>query len=228
MVRVRLLPATLLFVVAAATAGACGTTGSNSSAGATASTTPGVTVTTTVTGQSPQDPTPTSPPKPTTTPPASAPADAASVVNDYFGAINAHDYAHAWALGGKNFNSSYSSFVSGFADTSADVVTILDAGPSSVSLHLDAVQTDGTVKSFEGTYTVSGGEITKASVHAVAGSEPQSATPGGTPYDNCTDAHADGATSIPRNDPRYAPHLDRDNDGKACEPYEGDSTPASP
>jgi hypothetical protein len=37
------------------------------------------------------------------------------------------------------------------------------------------------------------------------------------PYRNCTAAHKDGRYDIPRGDPAYAPHLDRDNDGIACE-----------
>lgn len=249
MARARLLPAALLITVAAAAAGACGTTDSNS--GASPPTT-GVTVTTTV-APAPTSPAPQNPQSPGSAAPTAPPqggattapnqADPTSVVNDYFTAINAQDYARAWALGGKHLDSSYSSFVNGFADTSADVVRILSTGPSSVTLHLDAVQDDGSVKSFEGTYTVAGGEITRASVHAVAAAQPPGGTtpsgsrpgggtdtstqPGGgsstdtgARYDNCTEAHADGATSIPRNDPRYHPSLDRDQDGRACEPHE--------
>jgi hypothetical protein len=37
------------------------------------------------------------------------------------------------------------------------------------------------------------------------------------PYKNCSRARADGRHDIPREDPAYAPHLDRDNDGIACE-----------
>lgn len=43
----------------------------------------------------------------------------------------------------------------------------------------------------------------------VAGADP--------PYRNCSQARADGRHDIPRGDPAYAPHLDRDNDGIACE-----------
>lgn len=39
------------------------------------------------------------------------------------------------------------------------------------------------------------------------------------PYKNCSQAHADGRYNIPRGDAAYAPKLDRDNDGLACEPY---------
>jgi hypothetical protein len=37
------------------------------------------------------------------------------------------------------------------------------------------------------------------------------------PYRNYFPARADGRHDIPRGDPAYAPHLDRDNDGIACE-----------
>ncbi|MCQ4364973.1 excalibur calcium-binding domain-containing protein [Mycobacterium gordonae] len=37
------------------------------------------------------------------------------------------------------------------------------------------------------------------------------------PYANCKAAAADGRYNIPRGDPAYAPKLDRDNDGIACE-----------
>jgi|GEM_PF-367746 len=41
------------------------------------------------------------------------------------------------------------------------------------------------------------------------------------PFDNCSEARAAGAAPIARAEPGYAPHLDRDNDGIACEPYGG-------
>ena len=40
-------------------------------------------------------------------------------------------------------------------------------------------------------------------------------------YANCTEARAAGAAPIRRGEPGYGPHLDRDNDGIACEPYRG-------
>ena len=36
-------------------------------------------------------------------------------------------------------------------------------------------------------------------------------------YKNCTEARAAGVTPIYRGSPGYAPRLDRDNDGIACE-----------
>ncbi len=37
-------------------------------------------------------------------------------------------------------------------------------------------------------------------------------------FNTCTDARAAGFNSIRRGEPGYAPHLDADNDGVACEP----------
>ncbi|MFJ4410079.1 excalibur calcium-binding domain-containing protein [Streptomyces sp. NPDC088910] len=228
MARVRLLPATLLVAVTAATAAACGSTDGNSSAGVTvAPSAPGATVTTTVTTPNPPPATPTpTPTAPTTTTTATATAtatatDPTTVVSDYFAAINARDFGRAWALGGKNVSSSYSAFVNGFSSTSEDVVTVLASTPTTVTVHLDATQTDGTVKSFEGTYSVDGGRITGASVHAVPGSGAETTGPPATTYKDCTDAHDHGASDIPSSDPRYRPKLDRDHDGLACEPSEG-------
>lgn len=38
-------------------------------------------------------------------------------------------------------------------------------------------------------------------------------------YRYCSEARAAGVAPLYRNDPGYAPHLDRDGDGVACEPY---------
>lgn len=40
-------------------------------------------------------------------------------------------------------------------------------------------------------------------------------------YRNCAQARAAGAAPLLRGRPGYAPHLDRDGDGVACEPYFG-------
>ena len=38
-------------------------------------------------------------------------------------------------------------------------------------------------------------------------------------YASCADARRDGRRNIPRWDPSYRTHMDRDRDGRACEPY---------
>ncbi len=40
-------------------------------------------------------------------------------------------------------------------------------------------------------------------------------------YRNCAAARAAGAAPIRYGEPGYGPHLDRDGDGVACEPYRG-------
>jgi hypothetical protein len=87
------------------------------------------------------------------------------VVNAYFAAINAGDYARAWALGGANLQGgSYTSFVQGFATTALDSVTILAVTGDTATIHLDALQADGTHRFFAGTYTVRGGVIVGANI----------------------------------------------------------------
>lgn len=40
-------------------------------------------------------------------------------------------------------------------------------------------------------------------------------------YRYCSDVRAAGKAPLRRGQPGYAPHLDRDGDGVACEPYRG-------
>jgi serine/threonine-protein kinase len=97
----------------------------------------------------------------TTTSPAVPPVlGPASTVRAYIRAINAHEYHRAWALGGINTGQSYSQFVQGFTGTAHDTLTIQSVSGGVVTAQLQALQTDGTVKTFQGTYTVSNGVIT--------------------------------------------------------------------
>ena len=113
----------------------------------------------------------------TTTAPATGTAavpapisDPAQVVTAYYAAINAHDYAQAWALGGKNVaGGSYTAFVQGFATTASDALTVVSVANDTVTVLLDATHTDGTHLHFAGTYTVRGGVIVGASIQQTAG-----------------------------------------------------------
>jgi hypothetical protein len=100
-------------------------------------------------------------------PSAGPSADPAGTVRAYFAAINNRDYARAWKLGGQNTGSSYSSFVSGLTTTANDTVTILSVAGKVVTARLTALQTDATVKTYQGTYTVSNGVITGFNVRQV-------------------------------------------------------------
>jgi hypothetical protein len=85
-------------------------------------------------------------------------------VQAYFAAIDAKEYAAAWRLGGRNAGGTYSSFVSGFSTTAKDTVTILAVNGNVVTASLAAKQTDGTVKTFQGAFTVENGVIVQFNV----------------------------------------------------------------
>jgi transcriptional regulator with XRE-family HTH domain len=77
-----------------------------------------------------------------------------ATVRAYIAAINGHHYARAWRLGGHNTGGSYPGFVSGFTGTARDTLTILSVSGHVVTARLTARQTDGTVNTYQGTYTV--------------------------------------------------------------------------
>jgi hypothetical protein len=83
-----------------------------------------------------------------------------ATVRAYVAAINGHHYARAWRLGGRNTGGSYPDFVSGFTGTANDTLTIVSVSGDVVTARLDARQTDGTVQTYQGTYTVHHGVIT--------------------------------------------------------------------
>ncbi|MFE0510800.1 hypothetical protein [Streptomyces sp. NPDC058964] len=87
-------------------------------------------------------------------------AEPRAVVAAYFEAINNRDYRTAWNLGGKHFDADYDSYAAGYADTQRDTVTFVSVQGSDVRITLDALQTDGTTRSYDATYTVRDGEIT--------------------------------------------------------------------
>ena len=83
-----------------------------------------------------------------------------ATVRAYIAAINSQHYARAWGLGGWNTGCSDPGFVSGFTGTAKDTLTILSASGHVVTARLTARQTDGTVNTYQGTYTVHHGVIT--------------------------------------------------------------------
>ncbi len=103
-------------------------------------------------------------------PPAASPAGRArlagpgATVTAYIAAINRHDYARAWNLGGRNSNSSFAAFKQGFSTTAKDTVTIESVSGNVVTARLSARQTDGSVKTYHGAYTVQNGVITNFDV----------------------------------------------------------------
>ncbi|MEZ0383749.1 excalibur calcium-binding domain-containing protein [Mycobacterium sp. pW045] len=57
-----------------------------------------------------------------------------------------------------------------------------------------------------------------AAITAAMGAVLAPAVSAGPPYQNCSEAHADGRYNIPKGDEAYRSKLDRDGDGLACEP----------
>jgi hypothetical protein len=96
----------------------------------------------------------------TATSATTAPTEPAAVVTAYFKAINDQDYRTAWNLGGKNLTADYTTFVSGFRTIRHDTVKGLSVQDTSVSLTLNALQTDGTTRSYRVVYAVADGLIT--------------------------------------------------------------------
>jgi serine/threonine-protein kinase len=93
-----------------------------------------------------------------------ADSPAARVVEAYIAAINRHDYPRAWQLADRKRPGTLASFTAGFAETSRDVLNIISTQGNLVTAQLTAYQTDGTVRTFEGTYTVTGGKITSSNM----------------------------------------------------------------
>ena len=92
--------------------------------------------------------------------------DPARTVRDYFAAINDHRYLAAWRLAGAS--ESYATFRTGFVGTAHDTVTILSTSGDVVTARLAATQTNGTVKTYQGTYTVTNGVISATNVQRVS------------------------------------------------------------
>ena len=94
-----------------------------------------------------------------------APASPDTVVTDYYTAINNHDYRTAYRLNEQEQSlESFATFKQGFAGTQHDDLTITGVIGDTVSFDLTADQTDGSVKTYQGTYTVQNGKITGSSV----------------------------------------------------------------
>jgi hypothetical protein len=96
------------------------------------------------------------------TPPASSPAvpSPRAVVEEYFAAINAHDWRKVWDLGGKNLGQTYSQMVAGYRSTAHDELASIQAHGDSVTVRLIARETNDTVQTYQASYVVQNGVIT--------------------------------------------------------------------
>jgi serine/threonine protein kinase len=110
---------------------------------------------------SPPPPTPTK--TVTYTPPVVGPA---RVVREFFDDINLGRYLRAWELTTKA--TPYATFAAGYAGTAHDALTIESVSGNVVTARLAAEQDDGTVKHYEGTYTVTNGVISSADVQQLS------------------------------------------------------------
>ncbi len=103
-----------------------------------------------------------------TVPPSPGVAAAAltpqGTVRAYFAAINAKDYTRAWNLDTYVHNQTFGQFKHGLSGTVHDTLTVLSTTGNVVTAKLLAQQSDNTVKTFEGTYTVTNGVITFSKV----------------------------------------------------------------
>jgi hypothetical protein len=102
---------------------------------------------------------------------ASAPApllvNAEAVVTQYYQDITDQDYAAAWAPGGSDLSSgtSYASWAAGYATTSSiSLGTFSYFGSDQVAVSLAALQDDGNVYTYQGTYAVQDGLIVSAKI----------------------------------------------------------------
>jgi hypothetical protein len=88
-------------------------------------------------------------------------------VAQFYQDITDGNYGAAWALGGDNTSNgvSYAGWAAGYSTTaSITLATYSQFGASTVYASLTATQTDGTVKTYSGTYTVNGGVIVAADI----------------------------------------------------------------
>jgi serine/threonine protein kinase len=108
----------------------------------------------------------TPPPAATTTITLPPKTDAARIVREFFTLINEQRYFAAWQLTPKT--QSYQAFAAGYIGTEHDALTIESVSGNVVTARLAAKQNDGTVKHYQGTYTVTGGVISSADVQQVS------------------------------------------------------------
>ncbi len=100
-------------------------------------------------------------------------ADPAAVVRAYFAAINEHRYLKAWQLvgggtSGSSAGTAFPQFRNGFAGTLRDTVKIISISGDTVTARLRALQDNGVLKIYQGSYTVANGIITASDVRLIS------------------------------------------------------------
>ena len=99
---------------------------------------------------------------------APSPADSSdpwTVISAYFQDISQRDYPAAWGLLGPALRTgTYASFVAGYAGTGQQSVTEISQSGDQVTFTLRSDNPDGTIQTYQGTETVTGGKIVAAHV----------------------------------------------------------------
>lgn len=96
--------------------------------------------------------------------------NAVAVVSQYYQDITNGDYQAAWAIGGASIaaqnGQSYAGWVAGYTDTTAsiDITSYGTWSDGTVWCYISAVQLDGSVRTYYGTYSVSNGVIVSANI----------------------------------------------------------------
>jgi hypothetical protein len=121
----------------------------------------------------------------TAAPAASTHLGPTATVRAYYRAINNHNYARAWHLGGRFTGSSYSAFAAGFQGTAHDKVSVLSVTGNVVTARLAARQTDGSVRTYQGTYWVTHGIITRFDVAPSSAAPPPPPPSSAAPAAGC-------------------------------------------
>jgi hypothetical protein len=101
---------------------------------------------------------------------AAAGAGPWAVVKAYYQDITLRDYAAAWRLLGYHpQGSGYASFAAGYANTGRQTVRKISRSGGQVSFTLRSDNPDGTVQTYQGTATVTGGKIVTTNVVQTGG-----------------------------------------------------------
>jgi len=90
-----------------------------------------------------------------------------TVVSQFYQEITDHNYAAAWAAGGRNVSGGvgYDAWAAGYGTTeSISLGTFSYFGSGQVQTVLSALQTSGAVYTYTGTYTVQNGIIVGAHI----------------------------------------------------------------
>ena len=93
-----------------------------------------------------------------------------TVVRAYYQDITLRDYAAAWRLLGYHpQGAGYASFAAGYASTGRQAVRKISQSGDQVSFTLRSDNPDGTVQTYQGTATVTGGKIVTTNVVQTSG-----------------------------------------------------------